>query len=151
MSTSGAISLSPQVNGTAVGSVTAQRGRQYKIPRPHRCSRHRLDFWELVGSSKRTRSRGGGIPGLVNTVLALQTDGLPFEIEMLFSGQCPLLGAFRVKGKAVMRIGRDLLWMRSSKNDLLVDGREDIDSATFRDWVKRKTQNSWAENVEYED
>ena len=94
---------------------------------------------------------GGGIPGLVNTVLALQTDGLPFEIEMLFSGQCPLLGAFRVKGKAVMRIGRDLLWMRSSKNDLLVDGREDIDSATFRDWVKRKTQNSWAENVEYED
>jgi hypothetical protein len=144
------IELNPSFNGFSAASVKAEVERQYKVPSKSSLISSPGGTLGVLWQLHENEIHKSGVPAIVNCAVALQTDRLPFEVEILFSGQCPLLGVFRLKGKALMRIGKDLLWLRSPREDVLVNGLDDIDSNTFKEWVKTKTQNSWAEHIDYE-
>lgn len=145
------IEVNPSVNNISVVGARAEVGKSYRLPSKTTLVSSPAGQMGARWQLRENEIHKSGVPAIVNCAVALQTDGLPFEIEILFSGQCPLLGVFRMKGKAVMRIGKDLLWLRSPRDDVSVNGLDDIDSTTFKHWVKTKTRNKWAEKIEYED
>jgi hypothetical protein len=150
ISTTRGVELNPSYNGISVVGVKAERQKHYAVPSRASLISSPAGHMGAVFQLRENSIHKSGVPPIVNCALALQTDGLPFEIEVLFSGVCPLLGVFRMKGKAIMRIGKELLWMRTPRDTNEVSGLDDIDSKIFKEWVKKKTQNSWAEKVEYE-
>jgi len=89
-----------------------------------------------------------GVPDLLRFAVLLQTDGLPFEAEMTFKGSAKQFGV-KVGAKKVVSVGREYLWFRRG-GGALVEGSEDADSDGFREWVKEKTRNGWAEAVDYD-
>jgi hypothetical protein len=79
----------------------------------------------------------------------LQTDGLPFELSVEFTA--PLFGRlYRARPKIV--IGKEHLWerrLREAWED--EEGWRDFDAEKFQEWIKRRTENRWAETADYTD
>lgn len=98
-----------------------------------------------------------GIPARLRVAVLMQTDGLPFDVEIRFKGAARSWGV-KVGGKVAVSVGRRYLWFRGGngeekgveggKGEVRFD--EDADSEGFREWVRSKTGNAWAEGVEWE-
>ncbi|KAH7407131.1 hypothetical protein BKA64DRAFT_665909 [Cadophora sp. MPI-SDFR-AT-0126] len=96
-----------------------------------------------------------GIPERLRFAVLLQTDGLPFDIELRFKGAAKSWGV-KVGAKSVLRVGTKYLWYRrgeegggdgNGNGEVRFD--EDADSERFESWIVQKTGNSWAEGVEW--
>jgi hypothetical protein len=90
-----------------------------------------------------------GVPHTLACAVLLQTDGLPFELSVEFTA--PLFGRlYRARPKII--IGKEHLWerrLREAWED--EEGWRDFDAEKFQGWIKRRTENRWAETADYTD
>ncbi len=140
--------LNPSVNSISIGSLSLNR--ETSVIEPH---------WASYTASS-AGSQGihialsenavlkTGVPGLVRFAVLVRTDGLPFNVEMRFKGSMKQFGV-RVGAKKILSIGKRYLWFRQGRGDEgVLDG--DADTEGFKACVRGKTENGWAERVEYD-
>ncbi|KAK0100598.1 hypothetical protein ONS95_007053 [Cadophora gregata] len=161
--TSLSTSLSPTFNNISILSLSAS---QEKSHTSHHGAR-------LTTTSAGTQGRKlqlsenallkSGVPDRVRFAVLLQTDGLPFDVELRFKG---VAGSskwgvgVKVGAKCVVGVGSEYLWFRRGEGEgeggsgSVREGEvrfdEDADSEVFRRWVFEKTGNAWAEGVVWE-
>lgn len=88
-----------------------------------------------------------GIPDVFSCAILVQTDGLPWELEVQFVA--PVMG-IKYGGKQAVSIGSRFLKERKARAEWERELQwEDFDSENFKRWVERKTTNGWVEKSDY--
>lgn len=142
-------SIAPSVANVSGGSVSFERTAETT-----RLGAVSLESWtngkeSAIWKLKQDRNLKAGAPKTLACAVLLQTDGLLFELSVEFTA--PLFGRlYKAKPKVV--IGKEHLWERKSRDswEAGMDWR-DFDSETFKIWVRRRTENGWAETPDYSD
>ncbi|KAH8901129.1 hypothetical protein GQ53DRAFT_740239 [Thozetella sp. PMI_491] len=138
------VTLDPSALGVSGGSLSLGRESESTEIRCANLSSSRNGdmgmIWKLEeGGEER------GVPGVFAGAILLQTDGLAFSLEIQYT--VPFLGRL-YKGKTEVSIKNHLLWERKGRESWESEW-DDFDSNEFKDWVKRKTKNSWAAVADY--
>lgn len=149
ISSSRSAELKPAYMDISVGSVSV--GRDVSHVQPFRAE-YKASSAGSMGVKidlKENELLKGGVPSTLRFAVLLQTDGLPFDVEVTFKGSAKQFGV-RIGAKKVLRVGKQYLWYRRGGTDGLGAESDDADSDEFKEWVRTKTGNAWAEVVEYD-
>jgi len=144
------ISVSPEFQGINVGNANADIEQKYNIPNAMVMEAFPAGQTGAIWQLYENDLYKSGVPAVVNIALVVQTNGSPFEIGLKFSGRCPFFGAFSLKEKIAMQIKKSLLEVDKPEEFDTDCGLDDIESDTFKEWIKTETQNHWAEIIDYD-
>ena len=143
--------LNPSFNNISIGSLGITQEKSHIEP-------HWAQFTSTSAGTQGTKLTltenallKTGIPERLKFALLLQTDGLPFDIEIKFKGAAKSWGV-KIGAKQMLKVGSKYLWYRrgSEEGDGEAKFDEDADSEGFKRWVAEKTGNVWAEGVQWE-
>lgn len=143
--------LNPSFNNISIGSLGITQEKSHIEP-------HWAQFSSTSAGTQGTKLTltenallKTGIPERLKFAILLQTDGLPFDIDIKFKGAAKSWGV-KVGAKQMLRVGSKYLWYRrgSEEGDEEAKFDEDADSEGFKRWVAEKTGNAWAEGVQWE-
>ncbi|KAH7357275.1 hypothetical protein BKA65DRAFT_496580 [Rhexocercosporidium sp. MPI-PUGE-AT-0058] len=144
-----AAELTPSVNSISIGTIGLTRSTSHTEPHWATYTSSSAGSQGVKLNLKENEVLRSGIPARLRVAVLMRTDGLPFDVVVNFKGAARSWGV-RVGGKAVVRVGRRYLWFRGGGGDGEVGFEEDADSEGFKEWVRSKTGNAWAESVEWE-
>ncbi|KAF2089525.1 hypothetical protein K490DRAFT_63663 [Saccharata proteae CBS 121410] len=144
-------SLGPEGGGISLGGAEMARETSYKVPYRSSFKTSIDEGGAAILDLRENKLHEAGVPEVVDCALVLQTDGLPFTLDLSLFGRTPFAG-IRMTGSAELSIGQRYLWVRPWRGDAAKKGADwrDIDSDEFVEWVKSKTENHWADVADYD-
>ena len=140
------VSLEPTILlGTSVGNGTVGRESAYTLTQKEKVASFQPGDESMHWKLGEEGVNEHGVPDRFAGAVLIRTDGVPYSLKIEFTAYA--LKRW-YKGKAAIEIDSPLLWVRQAREHGEADWH-DFDSAEFKEWVKGKTENTWAVTANY--